>query len=217
MLTDDAPTARLPRPLDPDRDPRPQCAPRKEQATPEYYPLTLNALVAACNQRSNRDPVTGALRARRWTRRARAAARARSRLEGGRTRSREVGAQRRGAHGSSTRRTKALMTLLFLRGRRRRASCARGATACTRSRAIDGGRGCAGGARGRAWSRSSRSCRVRPGQKEARWSASRSAAPWRGGATPAVAPSVESAEPLESRVTSLEETDDRAFARDSGC
>lgn len=29
----------------------------KEQATPEYYPLTLKALVAACNQKSNRSPV----------------------------------------------------------------------------------------------------------------------------------------------------------------
>ncbi len=29
----------------------------KEQATPEYYPLTLKALVAACNQKTNRDPV----------------------------------------------------------------------------------------------------------------------------------------------------------------
>ena len=29
----------------------------KQQTTPEYYPLTLNALVAACNQKSNRDPV----------------------------------------------------------------------------------------------------------------------------------------------------------------
>jgi len=29
----------------------------KELATPEYYPLTLNALVAACNQKNNRDPV----------------------------------------------------------------------------------------------------------------------------------------------------------------
>jgi uncharacterized protein YceH (UPF0502 family) len=29
----------------------------KEQATPEYYPLTMKALVAACNQRSNRYPV----------------------------------------------------------------------------------------------------------------------------------------------------------------
>lgn len=30
----------------------------KELTTPEYYPLTLRALVAACNQRSARDPVT---------------------------------------------------------------------------------------------------------------------------------------------------------------
>ena len=29
----------------------------KQAATPEYYPLTLNALVAACNQKSNREPV----------------------------------------------------------------------------------------------------------------------------------------------------------------
>jgi uncharacterized protein YceH (UPF0502 family) len=29
----------------------------KSQATPEYYPLTLNALTQACNQRSSRDPV----------------------------------------------------------------------------------------------------------------------------------------------------------------
>ena len=29
----------------------------KEVATPEYYPLSLNALVNACNQKSNRDPV----------------------------------------------------------------------------------------------------------------------------------------------------------------
>lgn len=29
----------------------------KQIATPDYYPLTLNSLLAACNQRSNRDPV----------------------------------------------------------------------------------------------------------------------------------------------------------------
>jgi uncharacterized protein YceH (UPF0502 family) len=29
----------------------------KELTTPEYYPLSLNALVNACNQKSNRDPV----------------------------------------------------------------------------------------------------------------------------------------------------------------
>lgn len=33
------------------------CLVEKELATPEYYPLTLNALTAACNQKSNRDPV----------------------------------------------------------------------------------------------------------------------------------------------------------------
>ena len=30
----------------------------KESTTPEYYPLSLNALLNACNQKSNRDPVT---------------------------------------------------------------------------------------------------------------------------------------------------------------
>ncbi len=29
----------------------------KQLTTPEYYPLTLNSLTAACNQKSNRDPV----------------------------------------------------------------------------------------------------------------------------------------------------------------
>ena len=29
----------------------------KQLSTPEYYPLTVNALVAACNQKSNREPV----------------------------------------------------------------------------------------------------------------------------------------------------------------
>jgi len=29
----------------------------KQLTTPEYYPLTMHALIAACNQKSNRDPV----------------------------------------------------------------------------------------------------------------------------------------------------------------
>src|SRR5690242_11695146 len=29
----------------------------KEQATPEYYPMTVNGLRAACNQKTNRSPV----------------------------------------------------------------------------------------------------------------------------------------------------------------
>ena len=33
------------------------CLMEKQAATPDYYPLTLNALVTACNQTSNRDPI----------------------------------------------------------------------------------------------------------------------------------------------------------------
>jgi uncharacterized protein YceH (UPF0502 family) len=33
------------------------CLLEKEATTPAYYPLTLNSLLAACNQSSNRDPV----------------------------------------------------------------------------------------------------------------------------------------------------------------
>ena len=33
------------------------CLVEKEMATPEYYPLSLNALQNACNQKSNRNPV----------------------------------------------------------------------------------------------------------------------------------------------------------------
>lgn len=33
------------------------CLIEKELATPDYYPMTLNSLTAACNQKSNRDPV----------------------------------------------------------------------------------------------------------------------------------------------------------------
>lgn len=33
------------------------CLIEKSQATPEYYPMSLNALVNACNQKNSRDPV----------------------------------------------------------------------------------------------------------------------------------------------------------------
>lgn len=33
------------------------CLLEKEMATPDYYPLSLNALINACNQKSNRNPV----------------------------------------------------------------------------------------------------------------------------------------------------------------
>lgn len=37
------------------------CLIEKSMATPEYYPLTVNSLLAACNQKSNRDPVMSLL------------------------------------------------------------------------------------------------------------------------------------------------------------
>lgn len=33
------------------------CLLEKKMATPDYYPLSLNALISACNQKVNRDPV----------------------------------------------------------------------------------------------------------------------------------------------------------------
>jgi uncharacterized protein YceH (UPF0502 family) len=34
------------------------CLLEKERTTPEYYPLSLNGLTAACNQTTNREPIT---------------------------------------------------------------------------------------------------------------------------------------------------------------
>ncbi|MFI5166323.1 MAG: YceH family protein [Thermoanaerobaculales bacterium] len=47
----------MPRALDPVEIRVLGCLLEKQQSTPEYYPLTVNALVAACNQKSNREPV----------------------------------------------------------------------------------------------------------------------------------------------------------------
>jgi len=48
---------RLPRELDPVEIRVLGCLLEKEQTTPDAYPLTLKALVAACNQKSSRSPV----------------------------------------------------------------------------------------------------------------------------------------------------------------
>ena len=48
---------RLPRELDPVEVRVLGCLLEKEQTTPDAYPLSVNALVNACNQKSNRDPV----------------------------------------------------------------------------------------------------------------------------------------------------------------
>jgi uncharacterized protein YceH (UPF0502 family) len=55
--TDSPQRPRIPRTLDPNEIRVLGCLMEKQLSTPEYYPLTLNALVAAANQKSNREPV----------------------------------------------------------------------------------------------------------------------------------------------------------------
>ena len=86
----------------------------KQQATPDLYPLTLNAIAAACNQKTNRDPVVdlgeddlrGALQRLQelnlvWEIHGGRALRYDHRLDG---------------RWGLTQKTKALISLLFLRG-----------------------------------------------------------------------------------------------------
>jgi uncharacterized protein len=86
----------------------------KQLATPEYYPLTLNALVAAANQRSNREPVMELGESE--------IQRALARLQDEKLIWRVMGGRAvRFDHNLDsvwhvTRREKALLTLLFLRG-----------------------------------------------------------------------------------------------------
>src|SRR5437762_13818790 len=56
-LDDSKQRPRLPRTLDPVEIRILGALMEKQLSTPEYYPLTLNALVAAANQKSNREPV----------------------------------------------------------------------------------------------------------------------------------------------------------------
>ena len=45
------------------------CLIEKQITTPDQYPLSLNALVNACNQKSNRDPLMDVDESRRAARR----------------------------------------------------------------------------------------------------------------------------------------------------
>jgi uncharacterized protein YceH (UPF0502 family) len=56
-LDDSQKRPRLPRTLDPVEVRILGSLAEKQLSTPEYYPLTVNALLAACNQKSNREPV----------------------------------------------------------------------------------------------------------------------------------------------------------------
>lgn len=105
---------RIPRELDPVEIRVLGALMEKQLATPEYYPLTLNALLAACNQKSNREPVMDLDET--------AIERALGRLQDEKLVWRVVGGRAvRFDHNLDTvwhlnRREKALLTLLFLRG-----------------------------------------------------------------------------------------------------
>lgn len=86
----------------------------KEQTTPEAYPLTVNSLILACNQKTNRDPITELSEGQVWD----ALERLRHetlvwRSEGARTERWQQSVSRRWGLDSAG---KALMTLLLLRG-----------------------------------------------------------------------------------------------------
>jgi uncharacterized protein YceH (UPF0502 family) len=113
-LDDSKQRPRLPRELDPVEVRILGALMEKQLSTPEYYPLTLNALVAATNQKSNRDPVMELSDADTQ--------RALDRLQEEKLVWRVMGGRAvRYDHNLDvlwhiTRREKALLTLLFLRG-----------------------------------------------------------------------------------------------------
>ena len=109
------------------------CLVEKQRTTPDQYPLTLNSLRLACNQSTNRDPVVdydeGTIRSaldrlgrRKWTTLA-SWSTARS------VKYKQVLDQALGLTPAQL----SLLSVLMLRGRRRRASCGRGQSACTAS------------------------------------------------------------------------------------
>jgi len=112
--TDSKQRPRLPRALDPVEVRVLGSLMEKQLATPEYYPLTLNALLAAANQKSNREPVTELGEDE--------VERALGRLQDERLVWRVMGGRAvRFDHNLDTvwhltRREKALLTMLFLRG-----------------------------------------------------------------------------------------------------
>jgi len=113
-LDDSQKRPRLPRTLDPVEIRILGSLMEKQLSTPEYYPLTLNALVAACNQKSNREPVMELAEP--------ALERALDRLQDEKLVWRVMGGRAvRFDHNLDAlwhiqRREKALLTLLFLRG-----------------------------------------------------------------------------------------------------
>lgn len=191
---------RIPRTLDPVEVRILGSLMEKQLTTPEYYPLTLNALVAAANQKSNREPVMDLTEQE--------VERALGRLQDEKLVWRVMGGRAvRFDHNADTvwhlqRREKALLTLLFLRGPQTtgelRGRSDRLQTFATVTEVEDLLRDMAAHSEPLV-----RPLSRRPGQKEERW------AHTVGGAvveeTPAAEASASRGEPLAVRVQKLEE------------
>ncbi|HVR99297.1 MAG TPA: YceH family protein [Thermoanaerobaculia bacterium] len=107
-------STRIPRQLDPVEIRVLGSLLEKEQTTPEVYPMTVNALLAACNQKTNREPVMQVSEGQVWD----ALDRLRQdvlvwRTEGARSERWQQSVERRWGLNPAG---KALMTLLLLRG-----------------------------------------------------------------------------------------------------
>ena len=198
--TDSKQRPRVPRTLDPVEIRVLGSLMEKQLSTPEYYPLTLNALVAAANQKSNREPVMELGESE--------IQRALDRLQDEKLVWKVMGGRAvRFDHNLDTvwhltRREKALLTLLFLRGPQT-AGELRGRS--DRLHSFDSVSEAEEVLRDMAAHSEPlvRHLPRRPGQKEERW------AHTAGGAvveTAAVEPAVaSSSEPLSARVSRLEE------------
>lgn len=198
--TDGKHRPRIPRTLDPVEVRALGALMEKQLATPEYYPLTLNALVAASNQKSNREPVLELTEDE--------LSRALSRLQDEKLVWKVLGGRAvRYDHNLDTvwhlnRKEKALLTLLFLRGPQTSGEL-RGRS--DRLQQFDTVAEVEETLRDMAAHSEPlvRQLPRRPGQKEERW------AHTTGGAivedAPPVAESNESREPLSARVQRLEE------------
>jgi uncharacterized protein YceH (UPF0502 family) len=193
----------LPRPLDAVETRVLGALLEKQQTTPEVYPLTLNALLAACNQKSNREPVmeVGAGNLRDALERLHA-----DMLvwpsEGARVRRWEHTLERRLGLEPKAR---ALLTVLFLRGAQ-----TTGELRSRTERMVTWGSLSEVDATLRAMAAVPDALTVelgrRPGQKEARWMHTAGGPP-SAGTMPAGDPMTEpSAAPLAVRVARLEES-----------
>jgi len=192
---------RIPRTLDPVEIRILGSLMEKQLSTPEYYPLTLNALVAACNQKSNREPVMELAEDE--------VQRALDRLQDEKLVWRVMGGRAvRFDHNLDNvwhinRREKALLTLLFLRGPQTSGEL-RGRS--DRLQSFDTVAEVEEVLRDMSAHSEPlvRELPRRPGQKEERWAHTAGGAITESASPPTAEPEVPAGEPLSARVTRLE-------------